>query len=55
MPLFVWSIELYSWLLMAVMPVVAAGLTLLLLDRGISFGPWDVHTRFFNPRRAARR
>ena len=48
MPLFVWSIELYAWLLMAVLPVVGAGLTLLLLDRGFSFGPWDVHTRFFS-------
>ena len=48
MPLFVWSIELYAWLLMAVLPVVGAGLTLLLLDRGISFGPWEVHKRFFS-------
>ena len=48
MPLFVWSIELYAWLLMAVLPVVGAGLILLLLDRGISFGPWDVHKRFFS-------
>jgi cytochrome c oxidase subunit 1 len=49
MPLFVWSIELYSWLIMAVMPVLSAALTLLLLDRGISIGPWDVQTHFFNP------
>src|SRR5439155_1528254 len=49
MPLFVWSIELYSWMVMAVMPVLAAALTLLLLDRGISVGPWDVQTHFFNP------
>jgi heme/copper-type cytochrome/quinol oxidase subunit 1 len=48
MPLFVWSMELYAWLLMAVLPVVGAGLTLLLLDRGISFGPWEVHKRFFS-------
>jgi cytochrome c oxidase subunit I len=48
-PLFVWSIELYSWLIMAVMPVLAAALTLVLLDRGISFGPWHVQTHFFNP------
>jgi cytochrome c oxidase subunit 1 len=48
MPLFVWSIELYAWLLMTVLPVVGAGLTLLLLDRGFSFGPWDVQTRFFS-------
>jgi len=49
MPLFVWSIELYAWLLMAVLPTLAAGLTLLLLDRGLSIGPWDVQTNFFNP------
>jgi len=49
MPLFVWSIELYSWLIMAVMPVLSAALTLVLLDRGISIGPWDVQTHFFNP------
>ena len=49
MPLFVWSILLFSWLIMAVMPVLSAALTLLLLDRGISVGPWDVQTNFFNP------
>jgi cytochrome c oxidase subunit I len=49
MPLFVWSIELFAILLMAILPVLAAGLTLLLLDRGVSFGPWDVQTHFFNP------
>jgi cytochrome c oxidase subunit I len=49
MPLFVWSIELFAVLLMAILPVLAAGLTLLLLDRGVSFGPWDVQTHFFNP------
>ena len=49
MPLFVWSIELFAVLLMAILPVLAAGLTLLLLDRGISFGPWDVQTHFFDP------
>ncbi len=48
MPLFVWSIELFSWLLIAVLPVLAAGLTLLLLDRGISIGPWDIQTHFFD-------
>ncbi len=49
MPLFVWSILLYAWLLMAILPTLSAGLTLLLLDRGISSGPWDVQTNFFNP------
>jgi cytochrome c oxidase subunit 1 len=49
MPLFVWSIELYSWLIVVVMPVLAAALTMLLLDRGLSIGPWDVQTNFFNP------
>jgi cytochrome c oxidase subunit I len=49
MPLFVWSIYLYAWLLIAILPVLAAGLTLLLLDRGVSIGPWDVQTNFFNP------
>ena len=49
MPLFVWSIEMYAWLLMAILPVLAAGLTLLLLDRGVSIGPWDVQTHFFDP------
>jgi cytochrome c oxidase subunit I len=48
MPLFVWSIELFAVMLMAILPVLAAGLTLLLLDRGISFGPWDVQTHFFD-------
>jgi len=32
-PLFVWSIEIYSWLLLLVLPVLSAGLTLLLLER----------------------
>jgi cytochrome c oxidase subunit 1 len=45
----VWSIELYAWLIMAVYPVLSAALTLLLLDRGVSIGPWDVQTNFFNP------
>ncbi len=49
MPLFVWSILLYAWLLIAILPVLAAGLTLLLLDRGVSIGPWEVQTNFFNP------
>ena len=49
MPLFVWSILLFGWLLMVILPVLSAGLTLLLLDRGISIGPWDVQTHFFDP------
>jgi cytochrome c oxidase subunit 1 len=49
MPLFVWSILLYAWLLMAVLPTLSAGVTLLLLDRGVSIGPWDVQTHFFDP------
>jgi len=49
MPLFVWSILLYAWLLMAILPTLSAGLTLLLLDRGVTLGPWDVQTNFFNP------
>jgi cytochrome c oxidase subunit I len=49
MPLFVWSMLLYAWLLIAILPTLSAGLTLLLLDRGVSFGPWDVQTHFFNP------
>src|SRR4029450_13692281 len=32
-PLFVWSIEIYSWLLLVVLPVLSAGLTMLLLER----------------------
>ncbi len=33
LPLFAWSIEVYSWLLVVIMPVLSAGLTLLLLNR----------------------
>jgi cytochrome c oxidase subunit 1 len=42
MPLFVWAIYTYSWMLVAVLPVIAAGLTMLLLDR-------NVGTHFFIP------
>ena len=49
LPLFVWSVLLFGWLIMAVMPVLSAGLTMLLLDRGISIGSWDIQTDFFNP------
>ncbi len=49
LPLFAWSILLYGWLLISILPTLSAGLALLLLDRGISFGPWEVQTSFFNP------
>jgi cytochrome c oxidase subunit I len=42
LPLFVWAIETYSILLVLVLPVLAAGLTLLLLDR-------KTGTHFFLP------
>jgi cytochrome c oxidase subunit 1 len=42
MPLFIWSIETYAILLVAVLPALSAGLTLLLLDR-------QVGTHFFIP------
>ena len=42
LPLFVWTIEVYSILLVLVIPVIATGLTLLLLDR-------QVGTHFFLP------
>jgi cytochrome c oxidase subunit I len=41
-PLFTWSIEIYSWLLIFVLPVIGVGLTFLLLDR-------TVGTHFFEP------
>ena len=42
LPLFVWSIEIYALMLLAVLPALSAGLTLLLLDR-------QVGTHFFIP------
>jgi cytochrome c oxidase subunit 1 len=42
MPLFVWTIYTYAWLLVLALPAVGAGLTLLLLDR-------QVGTHFFLP------
>jgi cytochrome c oxidase subunit 1 len=42
LPLFVWSIEIFSWLLIAALPALSAGITLLLLDR-------QVGTNFFLP------
>jgi cytochrome c oxidase subunit I len=42
MPLFVWGIEVYAFLLVVILPVVGAGLLMLLLDR-------QVGTHFFLP------
>jgi cytochrome c oxidase subunit 1 len=42
LPLFVWSIEVYAWLLIVVLPALSAGLTMLLLDR-------QAGTHFFDP------
>ena len=44
LPLFVWSIYVYAWLLMAVLPTLSAGLTLLLIDRR-----FDLGSKFFLP------
>jgi cytochrome c oxidase subunit 1 len=44
MPLFVWGMELYAGLLLVVLPVIAGGLTLLLLERQF---PGTFH--FFRP------
>ncbi len=41
-PLFVWAIYTYAWLLIAVLPAIAAALTMLLLDR-------QAGTHFFLP------
>jgi cytochrome c oxidase subunit 1 len=42
MPLFVWALYTYAWMLIAVLPVIGAGLTMLLLDR-------NAGTHFFLP------
>jgi cytochrome c oxidase subunit I len=42
LPLFVWTIEVYAAMLVLVLPALAAGLTLLLLDR-------NAGTHFFDP------
>jgi cytochrome c oxidase subunit 1 len=42
LPLFTWAIYTYSWLLITTLPVVGAGLTMLLLDR-------QAGTHFFTP------
>src|SRR5262245_40270066 len=41
-PLFVWTMEVYAWLLIIVLPALSAGLTMLLLDR-------QAGTHFFDP------
>jgi cytochrome c oxidase subunit 1 len=48
LPLFVWSIYVTAWILMAVLPVLSAGLTMLLLDRGITIAGLEVETSFFD-------
>ncbi len=47
-PLFVWSIEIFSWVLIIILPALSAGLTLLLLERGVSLGPWEIQASFFD-------
>ncbi|MBD0329332.1 MAG: cytochrome c oxidase subunit I [Thermoleophilia bacterium] len=44
LPLFVWAIEIYAWLLVVVLPALSAGLTLLLIDR-----QFDLGRKFFVP------
>jgi len=42
LPLFVWTIDVYAWILVIVLPALSAGLTMLLLDR-------QAGTHFFQP------
>ena len=42
MPLFIWALVTYAWMLVAVLPTLSAGLTMMLLDR--HYG-----THFFDP------
>jgi cytochrome c oxidase subunit I len=42
MPLFVWAVLTYAWLLLLALPALSAGLTMMLLDR-------HAGTNFFNP------
>ena len=42
LPLFVWAVDIYAWLLVVALPALSAGLTLLLLDR-------QLDTHFFLP------
>jgi cytochrome c oxidase subunit 1 len=44
LPLFVWTIEVYAWLLLLVLPALSAGLTLLILER-----QWPGTFGFFSP------
>jgi cytochrome c oxidase subunit 1 len=41
MPLFVWSIFTYAWMLILVLPTLSAGLTLMLLDRQVGTHYFD--------------